>query len=311
MLRSAGTLGAVATLLLVLLATLPAAARAGGLPPEIELEGAGPDESRAADIVQEAYESVQERAPGCRYVDDPPSTSDAPVPDELAAALGIFRRPPTPEELALPRPLLVLGTFLPSSVRIVRTLPSGLRLVAFVEQIPFGTRRRPESCRVREARAVRRRLRGERPRVRRAALRQQRMAVREERVSVRLPPTSPMAWVHAVRPGEEVAEGLAGIKLQGLEGPPIVTAFPRGRRTVLLALVPDGVARVEVTTRRLDRTRPGVVWGREIVSSGRPVGNVVAIPVNRSHRVLFITDARWLAADGRVVSDIDCVEYVC
>jgi hypothetical protein len=275
--------------LVVLLAAAPAWAGDSPLQPSFEI--VGPNRVKALRIVTAANAAVVGRDPECRTQDPRPATSDAAVPSEFAAALGVLRRPQTPEETTFERPARFGGTVLRASVRTIRTLPDGLRLRVFVAEMPYGMRARPAACRTSIVSEIRARSRDEPGPVRRAALRMQDRSVREELKLVTLPPTIPFAFVQASHPDGSFA-GLGSLSARELDGPVSLSLAERDGGLLFIGLAPDGVARVELT----------LPAGRATTRSSAVVDNVVAIPLVPDGIEIAGWRARWLARDGTEIA---------
>jgi hypothetical protein len=263
--------------LVVLLAAAPAWAGDSPLQPSFEI--VGPNRVKALRIVTAANAAVVGRDPECRTQDPRPATSDAAVPSEFAAALGVER------------PARFGGTVLRPSVRTIRTLPDGLRLRVFVAEMPYGMRARPAACRTSIVSEIRARSRDEPGPVRRAALRMQDRSVREELKLVTLPPTIPFAFVQASHPDGSFA-GLGSLSARELDGPVSLSLAERDGGLLFIGLAPDGVARVELT----------LPAGRATTRSSAVVDNVVAIPLVPDGIEIAGWRARWLARDGTEIA---------
>lgn len=190
-----------------------------------------------------------------------------------------------------------------SSLRIVRSLADGtqLRLLATVDQVPSRPRRRPAVCRTRELRELRSRPRGLPAQAERAALRQMRAIHEGERRLAQADPAGPGVYVTAVTPGQELVQGVAGSSLDRVRSSGASTVVRRRGHSLLVVLVPDGVARVEVV---LARGRSPFTRRRYVVAErhdGAVVDNVVAIPVNRPTVDVWMTRQTWRAPDGSEV----------
>ena len=305
MLRLAGVLGA---LLCALVAASPA--RAGDEFPDRPPEP-GPNARLAVETVSKVRDVVDRRWPSCRFVfpERKQSFTDQPVPAAVAAAFGALRRPQTQVEASLAATVPAesgLGLAIPaevprSSVRIVRSLADGtqLRLFATLDQNP--PRPRPAVCRTRELRELRPGRRELPPQARRAALRLMRAIHEAERRSAQAGPSGPGVYVTAVRPELGFGLEVAGTSLDVVRASGASTVVRRSGHSLLVLLVPDGVARVEVV---LARGRSPFTDRRYLVAErhdGAVLDNVAAIPVNRPTADVWVTRQTWRASDGSEV----------
>ena len=286
MLSRAGLVSA----LLVAVFAVAEPARGGDTFPGPNITRPGPNAERGARALQAAQAAVARRWPACR-IGGPPrevTFTDAPVPADLAGALGVLRRPQTAAEAAIVAGSPAVPAFgypatdvVRSSLRIVRTLADGTQIRLFAALTTPQLVARPEVCRIRELRELRRRVRSLPAQARRAALRQQRLWARIERRAAALPPRGPGLYLAAVNADGVGLGGFGGVTLADVRtGGPIVPLARRGQ-SLLLGIAPDGVSRVDVVLARGRSPFTGRYYPTTLRASGAVVDNVVVVPVRR------------------------------
>jgi hypothetical protein len=290
----------------------PAAALADdGFPGFLNPTPLGPNTRLATNTVAKARAAVGRRWASCRLrapTPDPPT--DGPVPADLLAAFGVLRRAQTPQEAELVdawasrRPLLVPASgVLRSSARIARTLPDGTQVQLYVATSPFFPRPRPEVCRTRELRVVRRGSRALPAKARRAALRMERRAALAERRLATLPATPPGLFL-SVRTASGASAGGGNWSVDTVRRAGPVETLSQGRHTVVAAVVPDGVAQVELVFARGRNPLTGHRFVRSLHRTLAVADNVVVGRVARGVEDAIVVRQIWRAADGTVVNRI-------
>jgi hypothetical protein len=272
--------------------------------PEVRSE-VGPNTRLAMEAVGRGTAEVRRRWPRCD--DDSPGEPgrlvDGPIPTDLAGSLGVLRRAQTPEEAALAGSRtddlmpFAPGDVLTSSLRIVRTLADGRQVRVFIARDAPRPAPRRAVCRARELREVRSRARDLPPQARRAALRLIRAIHESERAVAVAPPES---GVYLATTGTTSTSGptLAGSSLDRLRSAGLWSVVERDEHTLLVGLMPDGVARVEVVLARGRSPFSERAYPTAQRVSGAVVDNVVAIPVQRAPSDAWMTRQVWRAPDG-------------
>jgi hypothetical protein len=268
----------------------------------------GPNAKIAIDALNEAAKVVNQRDHACTPRLRQPATSQShePPPPDVLAAFAVLRRPATPQDapgsqLTLSR---VPGTLAVDYVRRARVLPNGMS-VWVIPSLGFGYRvqKRPERCFALERVALDHRLRGKPAQAQRFARRLLRSAQRSERARAKEAPR-PGLFVFVTRKrggfgggGGEVAQ----IRKHGMFSATVV----HGHQTLMVGLVPDGVARIDFTFARghgIEQTSRRRFYRHIYRRSVAVVHNVVALTVPRAPEDAFWSRQVWRAADGSVVN---------
>jgi hypothetical protein len=267
----------------------------------------GPDTRIAIDALNGAMRAVTkgDRACRLRFSTHRGSITHAPIPQDMLDAFAIFRRPATPadrpsRELLFPFANRIAVDY----ARRARVLPDGtaIYVIPALDARPHFTKR-PADCRVRERAALEHRLRGKPAAVQRLARRILRAQQREEGELAQRP-AQPGLFVFARGPhgGGGGGGDVAMVREHGSFG----SSHVRGRGSLVVGLVPDGVAKIEFAfargrslepehkTRRTYRT----VYRRTVAV----VHNIAALTVPRLPLDALFYRQVWRAADGSVVN---------
>jgi hypothetical protein len=213
----------------------------------------------------------------------------------------VLRRPATPAD-RLDAPRLGLGNEVAVDyVRRARVLPGGVRVyvIPALDAHPHPARR-PERCFAREREALDHRLRGKPPQAQRAARRQLRASQRFER---RWTLQTRRAGVFLLAADRSGGFGGGGGGAASLRKYGAFVSGGRRHQTLIVGLVPDGVARIDFTVARGHSIEPhGPTYRRVYRRTVAVVDSVVAFHVPRKAIDASVNRQVWRAADGSVVN---------
>jgi hypothetical protein len=219
---------------------------------------------------------------------------------------AVLRRPAAPQDsVPAAAQLPFVREIAVDYVRRARVLPNGMvvYLIPALDSRGGPLRKRPQRCLARERTALESRLRGTPAQARRAAERMLRARQRLEHQASRVVPPRPGLFVEVARKGGGFGGGggeVASIRRRGQ----LLTTAVHGRDSLLISLVPDGIATIDFTFARGHGREPGStrVYRRVYRRSVAVVHNIVPLTVPRLPPDAFYSRQVWRAADGSVVN---------
>lgn len=233
-----------------------------------------------------------------------PTYTDAPPSPELLAAFAILRRPQTESErIPDERMRFPIGTVYRGAYRIA-TSDSGRQYLLVVAQNGIGSTPRPPECADAFRSHFEDELTGRGARFKREARRALRRIIRDE-WSGDPDATLPLEGLYLFdyRDGR-IGGGGGGGTLESLwEYAPTGSTGDR-TSSIVSALVPDGVATVELTFPRVvsrGRYRPPKRYARTVAVTAPVRDNVISVRVPRPPQGAFPTRTVWKGAGGETI----------
>jgi hypothetical protein len=266
----------------------------------------GPNTKLAFRAINAAIQAVADRDHACRlrFSARTGTTTHAPIPQDMLDAFAVLRRPATAQDTRRSETRFPFADGIAVDyVRRARVLPDGIAVYvipALVARRPLP--KRPEPCFARERVALDHRLRGKPAQAQRAARRLLRDYQHSQRAAARLNP-QPGLFMFGEDKGGGFGTGGSTVAEIRKRGEFSITAV-HGRDSLLMSLIPDGVATIDFTFARGHGIGQGSsrVYRWTYRRSVAVVHNVVALTVPRAPEDAFYSRQVWHAADGSVIN---------